>query len=70
CVGYAPSCRRRCRNPIKQVNRASAFQLLEDLSYIDTSTTDINAKLHELAEFTLCLRYHQSQRNDMVEKWS
>ncbi|KAF2676218.1 hypothetical protein K458DRAFT_437492 [Lentithecium fluviatile CBS 122367] len=69
CVGYAPSCGRRCRNPINSDNRASAFRLLEDLSYIDTSTTDINAKLHQLARLTLCLRFHQSQKNDMVEKW-
>ncbi|KAF2476807.1 uncharacterized protein BDR25DRAFT_41267 [Lindgomyces ingoldianus] len=69
CVGYAPSCGRRCRNPINQANRASAYRLLEDLSYIDASTTDINAKLHQLAGLTLCLRFHQGQKNDIVKKW-
>ncbi|KAF2107032.1 hypothetical protein BDV96DRAFT_606842 [Lophiotrema nucula] len=70
CVGYAPTCGRRCRNPINQSNRTSAFQLLDDLSYIDVSTEDIKPKLNKLAQLTLCLRYHQNQRSDMVEQWS
>jgi hypothetical protein len=70
CVGIAKSTKERCCNPINKANRASSFQLLEDLSYIDVSTTDINAELHKLARLSLCLRNHQSQQNDMVKNWS
>jgi hypothetical protein len=70
CVGHAVTRGRRCRNPINQANQFSAFQLLQDLSYIDTSTTDINAKLHHLAKLTLCVRYHYNQADDMAKEWS
>ncbi|PVH99184.1 hypothetical protein DM02DRAFT_672846 [Periconia macrospinosa] len=70
CVGYAPSCGRRCRNPINYGNRESAYELLEALSYIDTSTTNISGKLRQLAQFTLCVRYHQDQDERMVKVWS
>ncbi|CAI6303486.1 unnamed protein product [Periconia digitata] len=70
CVGYAPSCRRRCQNPINQANRASAHRLLESLSYIDVSTTDISAQLRQLAGLTLCVRYHQGQNENMVRTWT
>jgi hypothetical protein len=70
CVGFAPSRGRRCWNPINQGNRHSAFQLLEKLSYIDPSTTDINEMLDQLARLTLCLRYHQDQNRNIVQTWS
>ena len=69
CVGYAPSCGRRCRNPINQANRASAFQLLKDLENIDPSTTNIQPQLRRLAGLTLCLRYHQNQVGAVVDEW-
>lgn len=69
CVGYAPSCGRRCRNPINQANRASAFQLLKDLENIDPSTTNIQPQLRRLAGLTLCLRYHQNQVGAVVDDW-
>jgi len=69
CVGYAPSCGRRCRNPINQANRASAFQLLKDLENIDPSTTNIQPQLCRLAGLTLCLRYHQNQVGAVVDEW-
>ena len=69
CVGYAPSCGRRCRNPINQANRASAFQLLKDLENIDPSTTNIKPQLRRLAGLTLCLRYHQNQVSPVVDEW-
>lgn len=70
CVGYAPSRGRRCRNPINMGNRSSAFHLLGELSYIDVSTTNIDAKLRQLARLTLCLRYHQDQEHEMVRQWN
>jgi hypothetical protein len=69
CVGYAPSCGRRCRNPINQANRASAFQLLKDLENFDPSTTNIKPQLCRLAGLTLCLRYHQNQVSTVVDEW-
>ncbi|OCK98242.1 uncharacterized protein K441DRAFT_464242, partial [Cenococcum geophilum 1.58] len=69
CVGYAPSCGRRCRNPINQANRASAFQLLKDLENIDPSMTNIQPQLCRLAGLTLCLRYHQNQVGAVVDEW-
>ncbi|KAF2651660.1 hypothetical protein K491DRAFT_606444, partial [Lophiostoma macrostomum CBS 122681] len=70
CVGYAPSCRRRCRNLINQYNRESAHHLLDKLSYINVATTNIDADLYELARLTLCQRYHQDQARSMVRQWN
>jgi hypothetical protein len=70
CVGYAPSRGRRCYNPINYGNRESAFLLLEALSEIDISKTDVTEKLHQLASLTLCIRYHQGQDYNVVQKWT
>ncbi|OCK75815.1 hypothetical protein K432DRAFT_385925 [Lepidopterella palustris CBS 459.81] len=69
CVGYAPTCGRRCRNFINQANKATAYQILEELEGLDPSEDDVEAKLRELARYTLCLRYHQNQVDGVVRKW-
>jgi chromosome segregation ATPase len=69
CVGYAPSCRRRCRNPINANNRNTAFGILDELSYINPEVTNIRSKLSTLAKTTLCLAYHQNQVDRMVKSW-
>jgi len=69
CVGYAPSCRRRCRNPINAGNRATAFRLLDRIAYSKPQSPDTRKLLHELAKCALCLRNHQDQAHDVVAQW-
>lgn len=69
CVGYAPSCRRRCRNPINAGNRATAFRLLDRIAYSKPQSPDTRKLLHELAKCALCVRYHQGQAHDVVAQW-
>lgn len=69
CVGYAPSCRRRCRNPINAGNRATAFNHLDQMAYSEPGSPDIRELLHKIAKCALCLRYHQDQVNVVVAQW-
>lgn len=74
CVGYAPSQRRRCRNPIAYHNQVAAKQLLRDLSFIEpgkiTASEQQSQKLQTVAYYSLCRRYHQDQANKMVTNWT
>jgi hypothetical protein len=69
CVGYAPSCRRRCRNSINAENHADAFVLLKQLSFLDPASSNIRLQLRELAHLTLYLRNHQDQVHAVVNDW-
>lgn len=69
CVGYAPSQRRRCRNPIARHNRESAMLLLKSLPGLSQDVAILRKKLSHLAELALCRRWHQGQVVDVVEKW-
>jgi len=68
CVGWAPSKRRRCQNPIAEHNRSAAEYLLKEMSYRDPDTVTDDT-LEMIAGYYLCRRYHQDQNADMVEKW-
>jgi hypothetical protein len=70
CVGYAPTCRRRCRNPINANNYSTARAILDALSYIQPTVKLLRPQLQKLAAVTLCVRYHQDQVDLMVEKWA
>jgi hypothetical protein len=69
CVGYAPSCRRRCRNPIAARNISSAKVVMRELVRPGLSDDEVKNFLFELAEYTLCRRYHQDQATVVSDGW-
>jgi hypothetical protein len=69
CVGYAPSCRRRCRNAIAAHNILSAKVVMRDLVRADLSDAGIKDLLYDLAGYTLCRRYHQNQATVVSDGW-
>jgi len=71
CVGWAPTQRRRCRNPIAGHNQDAAWEILDELSSmrpLEVSETQTD-KLKEAAGYALCRRYHQDQVDMVVRKW-
>jgi hypothetical protein len=69
CVGYAPSCRRRCRNPINAQNRARAADILHHMSVSDPDVVKSDKTIYLLAESLLCVRYHKDQVDAVVKQW-
>ena len=69
CVGYAPSCRRRCRNPIAYRNVQAAKAVMRQVVRPGLSNTDLKAMLHDLAEYTLCQGAHQYQAANVSDRW-
>lgn len=69
CVGYAPSCRRRCRNPIAYHNIQAAKAVMRQLVHPGISNTDLKEMLFDLAGYTLCRRYHQDQAMNVSDRW-
>lgn len=69
CVGHAPSCRRRCRNAIAAHNIQSAKAVMRDLVRPGVSDDEVKNLLFELAEYTLCRRYHQNQATVVSDGW-
>jgi hypothetical protein len=69
CIGFAPSQRRRCRNPINASNRSYIFDVLENISYLDPAASDVARQLRSIASSALCVRFHQGQANNVLENW-
>ncbi|KAH8596934.1 hypothetical protein B0O99DRAFT_685414 [Bisporella sp. PMI_857] len=69
CIGYAPSCRRRCRNPIRADNRAFITQVIDEIAYLDPQSPAVISRLREIAGPALCVRYHQNQEHTVLSKW-
>ena len=69
CVGWAPSRGRKCLNPISQDNLASFNKIIHKLSIRQPCPDNLHSKLRRLAAYGLCVRNHQGQVEDMVEKW-
>ena len=69
CVGDARSCGRRCRNPIAKHNRASVDKILRHLPNIVQDRVVLELELQELAERSLCQRYHQDQAAEKARQW-
>ena len=69
CVGYAPSRRRRCRNPIAFYNVQAAKEVMRRVVRPGVSNTDLKGMLFDLAEYTLCRRYHEDQATDVSNRW-
>jgi hypothetical protein len=69
CIGYAPSQRRRCRNPIRADNREFITRTLNEIAYLKPDSPAVRARLREIAGPALCVRYHQNQAESMVLQW-
>ena len=69
CVGYAHSCRRRCRNVIAAHNIQSAKLVMRDLVKSGLSDEEVKNLLVNLAEYTLCRRSHQGQATVISGGW-
>ena len=69
CVGYAPSCRRRCRNPIAYHNVQAAKAVMRQVVRSGVGNFELKEMLLNLAEYTLCRRYHQDQATDVSTGW-
>ncbi|KAF2247484.1 hypothetical protein BU26DRAFT_520627 [Trematosphaeria pertusa] len=70
CVGYAPSKGRKCRNIIAGHNLSKANTILHDMARQQPDPEALRSKLWRLAQHHLCIRWHQNQARDMVEKWT
>jgi hypothetical protein len=69
CVGYAPSKGRKCNMPINQSNVRHMRALLDELEDGEPNAELLQAKLRRLAGHGLCARWHQDQKEEMVQKW-
>lgn len=69
CVGWAPSCQRRCRNTIAQHNIQAAKAVMERMVRPGLSDATLKELFFGLAEYTLCRRYHQGQARQVSGGW-
>jgi hypothetical protein len=69
CVGWAPSKGRKCRMPIRYENTQRVSTLLAGLAEQQPNPELLRRTLRRLAEHGLCVRFHQLQIDEMVEKW-
>jgi len=69
CVGYAPSQRRRCRNPAKGKYSDSLQNRLQGLLDEDPFNLHVETILRALAAGSLCTRYHQNQADRIYSGW-
>jgi hypothetical protein len=69
CVGYAPSQRRRCRNPIAGRNRNEVYSRLDAIARLEPGSKAAAADLREIAARSLCVGYHQEQAGSVAAKW-
>src|SRR5690349_13904095 len=68
CVGYAPSMRRRCRNPISCSDRTFVYGLLRLLDLKAPNSYKFGVLLDEAAYRSLCWR-HGGQADNVAERW-
>lgn len=70
CVGYAPSKKRRCRNPIAAHNQSASEYIIRILPDIYEDEQKLRIKLHKLAGLALCRgKNHQDQACTMADCW-
>jgi hypothetical protein len=69
CMGYAPSQRRRCRNPIRAENRGFIMRTLNEIAYLHPDSPVVMSKLRAIAGPALCVRYHQNQAKTVLQQW-
>ncbi|KAF1837100.1 hypothetical protein BDW02DRAFT_492162, partial [Decorospora gaudefroyi] len=70
CIGYAPSKKRKCQNPIRAQNAAYMVSLLAQLALVSPlDTVCLRPRLWVLAQRGLCVRWHQGQVEEVVRRW-
>jgi hypothetical protein len=69
CVGYAPSQRRRCRNPINAENKRFIMEKLDEIAYLHPDSPTVTSRLRAIAGRALCVRYHQNQAGKILQEW-
>jgi len=69
CVGWAPSRGRKCRMPIRQDNAHRVEMLVVNLATQSPDPERLRPKLQRLAEHGLCVRFHQYQVDEMLDRW-
>ena len=69
CIGYAPSKRRRCQNPIRQDNRELIMRTLSEIAYLHPDSPAVLSRLRAIVGPALCVRYHQNQAETVVAGW-
>jgi hypothetical protein len=69
CIGYAPSQRRRCRNPIRKDNRDFITETLDEIAYLHPNNPAVMSRLRAIASPALCVRYHQNQDETVLKQW-
>jgi hypothetical protein len=69
CIGHARSKRQECRSQVSKNSRDKACQILNQLSTRTQKLDDLGAQLRELAQLLLCEAYHQTQADEIVNRW-
>lgn len=69
CVGFAPSKRRRCRNPIRAENRSFIMRTLNEIAYLQPDNPTVVLRLRAIVGSALCVRYHQDQEETVLQQW-
>jgi hypothetical protein len=69
CIGWAPSQRRRCRNPVNASNRTIAAHILKIMAKQHPDYEELKPHLEELAYVCLCPRYHRNQKDSILGIW-
>lgn len=70
CVGYAPSKGRKCQMPIRYDNLKRVNSFVTEIATQEPDAQHLRPKLLRMAQYGLCMRYHQYQVDDMVDKWT
>jgi hypothetical protein len=69
CIGYAPSKRRRCRNPIRSDNVSFITNTLNEIAYLHPDSPEVTSRLRAISGRALCVRYHQGQAESIMMQW-
>ncbi|KAF2124453.1 hypothetical protein P153DRAFT_301855, partial [Dothidotthia symphoricarpi CBS 119687] len=70
CIGYAPSKRRKCLNPISYANSQALNSLVEKIANQQPDPVLLRPILEQMAVHGLCQRNHKPQVHEMMEKWA
>ena len=69
CIGNAPTQGRRCRNTIRSDNQNFIKAVLSEISLLPPDSPVVLSRLEEIVGPALCVRYHQSQAELVMQQW-
>jgi hypothetical protein len=69
CIYDLPSKGRRCRMAIRADNRNRIVAMLSEIAYLPPNSPAVASKLRDIASLALCLRYHQGEKDSILQKW-